>query len=206
MTSGVIELIVGYHRFRDRYFVADRTLYEGLAQTGQSPLALVVGCCDSRVDPAILTDCRPGDLFVIRNVANLVPPCESGGLYHGTSAALEFGICDLEIPELIVLGHAQCGGIRAMVEGVKRPSSFISSWMQMAGDVCTRAREVENGRPFIRVCEQEAIRLSLSNLETFPWIRDRVERGMLTLHGWYFDLEAGELLRYDPQAGVFKSL
>jgi carbonic anhydrase len=93
-----------------------------------------------------------------------------------------------------------------MIEGVKRSSSFISSWMQMAGDVCTRAREVANGRPFIRTCEQEAIRLSLNNLMTFPWIRDRVEKGMLTLHGWYFDLEAGELLRYEPQTGLFKSL
>ncbi len=126
MATGLADLVAGYHRFHDRYFVADHTLYEGLAQAGQSPLALVVGCCDSRVDPAILTDSRPGDLFVIRNVANLVPPCESGGLYHGTSAALEFGICDLGILELIVLGHAQCGGIRALAEGVERPGSFIS--------------------------------------------------------------------------------
>jgi carbonic anhydrase len=93
-----------------------------------------------------------------------------------------------------------------MVEGVKRSDSFISDWMQMATPVCTHAREIANGRPFIRVCEQEAIRLSLGNLLTFPWIRDRVERGKLTLHGWYFDLEAGELLRYEPQTGVFESL
>ena len=197
-------LVDGFGRFRKNHFESD--LFRRLSEQGQTPKVLVLGCCDSRVDPAIILDCDPGDLFVIRNVANLVPPFEHAGHYHGTSAALEFGVCNLGIEHIIVLGHAQCGGIRALMEGTSGEGhSFIRSWMKLADS----AREkVLSGHPesdirlLAKDCEKEAILASLSNLMTFPWIRSRVEAGTLELHGWYFDIDEGTLLGYS--AGKFE--
>jgi len=127
------QLIEGFSRFREMHFAKDDTLYRELVEQGQTPKTLVVGCCDARVDPAIILDCAPGDLFVIRNVANLVPPAEDQGHYHGTSAALEFGVCELNVEHIIVLGHAQCGGIHALMEGaMHKKDSFIAEWMGIA--------------------------------------------------------------------------
>lgn len=191
-------LIEGFGRFRLNHFGSDR--FRRLSEQGQTPKVLVLGCCDSRVDPAIILDCDPGDLFVIRNVANLVPPFENAGHYHGTSAALEFGVCNLGIEHIIVLGHAQCGGIRALLEGTSgEGGSFIESWMKIAES----AREAvlsrnpgSEARALAKECEKQAILGSLSNLMTFPWIKSRVEEGRLELHGWYFDIESGALLGY----------
>ena len=113
------ELVAGFHRFQQRYFQSERKLYEKLMLQGQAPKVMVVACCDSRVDPAIVTDCDPGDLFVVRNVANLVPPCEEGGGYHGTSAALEFAVRCLRVEHVIVMGHTRCGGIRALLGDIR---------------------------------------------------------------------------------------
>lgn len=128
------DLIAGFRRFQQRYFGEERSLYEGLVRQGQTPKIMIVACCDSRVDPAILTDCDPGDLFVVRNVANLVPPCEAGGGYHGTSAAFEFAVCYLKVEHVIVMGHARCGGIRALIDNARRDENvgqFISPWMSI---------------------------------------------------------------------------
>jgi carbonic anhydrase len=181
-----------------------------LVQFGQTPKALVVACCDSRVDPALVLDCAPGDLFVVRNVANLIPPAENQGHYHGTSAALEFGVRNLGVQHIIVLGHAQCGGIHALLEGsVDKDESFIAEWMGIA-----EAARVQIEKEFAgassevrhRACEQQAILVSLNNLGTFPWIRERVEQGKLALHGLYFDIERGELLGYDATTRKFETL
>src|SRR3989344_5849045 len=132
--SEIEKLIQGYHRFHDNYFVADKPLFNQLAH-GQKPGTLVIACSDSRVDPAIIMDCKPGDLFVVRNVANLVPPYEVGGGYHGVSAALEFAVRVLEVQHIIVLGHRQCGGIRALVDGIAAGSAggeFVAPWMNIA--------------------------------------------------------------------------
>jgi carbonic anhydrase len=203
-------LIEGFQRFRERHFAEDSVQFQNLVQFGQTPKALVVACCDSRVDPALVLDCAPGDLFVVRNVANLVPPAENQGHYHGTSAALEFGVKDLAVRHIIVLGHAQCGGIHALLEGsVDKEESFIAEWMGIADAAREQVeREHANASSEVRhrACEQQAILVSLDNLRTFSWVRERVEQGKLTLHGWYFDIERGELLGYDATTGMFEPL
>lgn len=206
------DLIAGFHRFREQHFTDDDALYRQLVQEGQTPRILVVACCDSRVDPALVLDCLPGDLFVIRNVANLVPPAESrSGGRHGTSAALEYGVKVLGVEHIIVLGHAHCGGIRALMSGssIDSPESFISNWMRLAEKARARVQEEmpdATGDEKERACEQQAILSSLENLTTFPWIRERIEKGALRLHGWYFDIEHGQLLRYDAAANRFEAM
>jgi carbonic anhydrase len=203
-------LVAGFKRFRERSLADGDAQFHELVEFGQAPSTLVVGCCDSRVDPALILDCAPGDLFVIRNVANLVPPSESQGHYHGTSAALEFGVCNLAVQHIIVLGHAQCGGIHALLEGgVAGDDSFISEWMKIA-EVARERIELEHAgagsKERHRACEQQAILVSLNNLMTFSWIRERVEQDRLALHGWYFDIERGELLGYNAAASRFEAL
>ncbi len=206
------KLVEGFRRFRGHNYEENRALFERLAKQGQSPKTIVVGCCDSRVDPAIVTDCDPGDLFIIRNVANLVPPFETSGNYHGTSAALEFGVRHLEVENIVVLGHAQCGGIRALMKqppGEASEAGFISSWMRVASNARNRVLSRMHDEPLekqARACEQEAILVSLDNLLTFPWILERVAQRKLTLHGWYFDMARGELLRYEPGSNSFEVL
>ncbi len=205
------QLVQGFQRFRERHFTQDDALYRQLVQEGQTPKTLVVACCDSRVDPAIVLDCAPGDLFVIRNVANLVPPSESRVGHHGTSAALEFGVRNLGVQHIIVLGHAHCGGIQALMKADARNNngSFIGDWMHLAD----KARvEVERDMPRApaeerqRACEQRAILISLGNLMTFSWVRERVENGTLALHGWYFDIEHGQMLQHNPATQTFEPL
>ncbi len=203
-------LIEGFQRFRERHFAEGNVQFKDLVQFGQTPKALVVACCDSRVDPALVLDCAPGDLFVVRNVANLVPPAENQGHYHGTSAALEFGVRNLKVRHIIVLGHAQCGGIHALLEGsVDKEESFIAEWMGIADAAREQVdREHANASSEVRhrACEQHAILVSLDNLKTFSWVRERVEQGELALHGWYFDIERGELLGYDATTRRFEPL
>ena len=195
------KFITGFKQFQRSYFGENQELYDKLKQR-QQPRAMIVSCCDSRVDPAILTSSEPGDLFVVRNVANLVPPCEVDVGHHGISAALEFGVCSLGVEHIIVLGHSQCGGIRALMEDSYGPGEggFISRWMDIAAPAREKVRK-ELPRKSIelqsRACEQAAILLSLENLLSFPWIAQRVSAGTLSLHGWYFDMDQGELLGYD---------
>ncbi len=203
-------LIEGFKRFRKKSYTGENAQFQNLVQYGQTPSTLIIGCCDSRVDPALILDCAPGDLFVVRNVANLVPPSENQGSFHGTSAALEFGVRNLKVEHIIVLGHAQCGGIRALLEGgVSSEDSFIADWMRIADD----ARDVVDNKysnadsaTRLRACEQQSILVSLENLKTFSWIREGVESKCLTLHGWYFDIERGELLGYNPANSEFEVL
>lgn len=206
------DLIAGFRRFREEHFADDDALYKQLVQDGQTPKILVVACCDSRVDPALVLDCAPGDLFVIRNVANLVPPAESrGGGRHGTSAALEYGVRVLGVEHIIVLGHAHCGGIRSLLKGggAGEQATYINSWMRVAEEA---QKKVDSEMPEAafeereRACEQQAILSSLDNLMTFGWIRDGVATGKLALHGWYFDIEHGQLLRYDTTTREFQSV
>lgn len=195
--ENIQKLIDGFGRFRAQHFGAEGSLYPRLTREGQSPRVMVVACCDSRVDPAIITDCDPGDLFVVRNVANLVPPFETAGHYHGTSAALEFAVRVLGVRHVIVLGHARCGGIHALINGIPGGGDvgqFIQPWMAIADEARSA---VDAGGP--RAAEQAAVRVSLRNLLSFPWVRQRVADRLLTLHGWYFDIENGELLGYRPE-------
>lgn len=207
------DLIAGFHRFREEHFTDDDAFYRQLVQDGQTPKILVVACCDSRVDPALVLNCAPGDLFVIRNVANLVPPAESRDSgRHGTSAALEYGIRILGVEHIIVLGHAHCGGIRSLLNGdgtAGAQGTYINSWMKLAAEAKNKVQsEMQNMtlEELERACEQQAILGSLENLMTFDWVREGVVAGTLELHGWYFDIEHGQLLRYDPDAQSFKEV
>lgn len=207
------DLIQGFHRFREEHFVDEDALYKQLVQEGQAPKILVVACCDSRVDPALVLDCAPGDLFVIRNVANLVPPAESRNSgRHGTSAALEYGVRILGIEHIIVLGHAHCGGIRSLLQGddaTNGQETYINSWMRLAEQAQNKVQSEIPDASFEereRACEQQAILSSLENLMTFEWICDSVNAGTLALHGWYFDIEHGELLSYNTKQGCFEQV
>ena len=203
------ELLQGFQRFRLNNFEPNRELFNRLAMKGQMPRTLLIGCSDSRVDPAILTDSAPGDLFVVRNVANLVPPCETGGRYHGTSAAMEFAVCNLKVDNIIVLGHSRCGGISALLDGYgenDEGEGYIAPWVRIAAPARNEVvqRWPEASREFKqRACERAGVRVSLTNLMTFPFIRQRVEQGALSLYGWYYDLENGELMQYDPDKDRF---
>jgi len=202
--------IEGFRTFQENYFGPEATHFEPLKE-GQSPKTMIIGCSDSRVDPAILTNCAPGDIFTVRNVANLVPPCEDDGGRHGVSAALEFAVCHLGVEHIVVLGHSQCGGIKALMAGTCgcKGGGFITNWMSIAEAarqrVLAELPDKEIGLQQ-RAAEQAGILLSLENLHSFPFIHERVAQGSLSLHGWYFDLAEGALLEYRPEQGRFEPL
>jgi carbonic anhydrase len=192
------DLLAGYRRFRRHGWPRRRKAFETLAAKGQSPRALILGCVDSRVDPATIFDAAPGELLIVRNVANLVPPYAPDSAYHGTSAALEFGVRVLGVRHIIVLGHGLCGGVKALLEGAPTEArEFVEPWMSIA----RAARDLALACPppqRQRCCEHEVIRLSLANLMTFPWIAERASAGLLDLHGAWFEIASGQLLLLQP--------
>lgn len=208
MDEAMGRLAKGFATFRETYFEQDRALYQDLANRGQAPAVLIVGCSDSRVDPAIVTQTKPGDLFVVRNVAAIVPPRQADDhSYHGTSAAIEFGVRGLNVDHLVVLGHAQCGGLRALAEGTAGEFEFVADWVKIAEPALNALTALPENAADIdrrRTVEQAAVLVSLSNLLTFPWLREKVEAGTLKLHGWYFDLATGDLMAYDAASGTFE--
>jgi len=191
-------LIEGYRRFRATGWQEHRRLFKELAAEGQSPRALVITCSDSRLDPSLIFGTAPGEIFVVRNVAALVPPYERDSAYHGTSAALEFAVRVLKVEHIIIMGHAQCGGIGALLRGAgDGGADFVKHWMDIAATARDRALLMTEGdtERAQTLCEHEAVKVSLEHLMTFPWVRERVESGATKLHGWYFGIESGELLR-----------
>jgi len=200
-------LTAGYRSFLDGRFTGERARYESLAEKGQKPEIMVIGCCDSRVAPEVIFDAGPGEIFVVRNVANLVPPYEGGTQnYHGTSAALEFAVQSLRVKHIVVLGHALCGGISAIANSAQPLSAgdFIGKWMQQIAPVVERiVPPGENPGKYIRQLELATVEHSLANLMTFPWVRTQVEQGLLQLHGAYFGVATGVLMVRDPTTGAF---
>ena len=191
-------LMRGYQRFMERYWTENRDVFQALAAKGQAPRAMVIACCDSRVSPEVIFDTEPGEIFVVRNVANLVPPYAPDSDNHGTSAALEFAVRKLQVSHIVVMGHSLCGGIRALVEdNLTDDDDFIGPWMKIATVARERSFIAANGvvETARQLCEHESIRVSLANLLTFPWIRSRVELGDLQLHGWFFNIDSGTLDR-----------
>jgi carbonic anhydrase len=205
------KLKAGFKQFRKYYFEENPELYRQLTEKGQSPKALVIACCDSRVHPAHVMNTDPGDIFVVRNVANLVPAYVDDGKTHGTSAAIEFAVKHLKVPHIIVMGHSQCGGRRALMEGShgSKTHTFIDPWMA----IMTPARE-QVAREYASAtideqchqCEQAAIGVSLENLMTFPFIVRALEANQLHMHGWYFDIDNGMLLEMDKAQKRFISV
>ena len=188
-------LIEGYRRFRSTTWAREQERFEALARHGQRPRTMIIACSDSRADPQMIFDAAPGELFVVRNVANLVPPYNPDSAYHGTSAAIEFAIKALKVEDVIVLGHAMCGGVHALLDGAPDETpDFVTPWMSIAAAARKRAAEVPEGERQ-RACELETVRLSLANLESFPWIRAAVAARTLRLHGFYFDIRSGTLMR-----------
>jgi carbonic anhydrase len=187
-------LIAGYRRFRAETWPRERARFEALAASGQKPHTMVVACSDSRADPQMIFAAAPGELFVVRNVANLVPPYAPDAAYHGTSAALEFGVRVLRVARIVVLGHAGCGGVRALLDGAPAEAQdFVVGWMQIARTARAVGLRCDAlGRQ--TVAEYETVRISLANLLSFPWIAAAVAEGRLTLHGAHFGVATGELL------------
>jgi carbonic anhydrase len=190
-------LIEGYRRFRAEVWPGERARYERLAEAGQRPEALVIACSDSRVDPATVFGAVPGQLFMVRSVAGLVPPYGPDMGYHGTSAALEYGVRVLKIPRVVVLGHAQCGGVRAMLEGAPGATDFVAQWMAIAQPALRHVEETAHGEDVMTQCETEVLRLSLANLLTFPWIAEEVKAGRLRVEGFHFGIQSGVLARLE---------
>jgi carbonic anhydrase len=189
------KLLAGYKRFRANGWLEQKRVFESLAENGQKPQTLVVACVDSRVDPTRIFDTRPGEMLTLRNVANLVPPYAPDSTYHGTSAALEFGVRVLEIPHVVVMGHGLCGGVRSLIEGAPMEGlEFIAPWMSIAREACADLLHTGTKEERQRNCEFEAVKISLANLMTFPWVAERVATGKLKLHGSWFDIRIGELL------------
>lgn len=209
---GVIQrLIEGYKDFFQEYFTGNNDTYKDLAERGQFPKALIIACSDSRADPSIITRAAPGEIFVVRNVANLVPPYQLDSAYHGTSAALEFGVMNLNVEHIIVLGHSRCAGIGALmkVDDGEDSNSFIKPWVKIADKARKKVLSQGAGLPpeeQAHQCEEEAIKISLQNLLTFPWIKEAVDNGKLKLHGWRFDVATGMLYSYEQKKGTFEKV
>jgi len=200
----------GYGRFRKELYERNTELFRRLAEE-QHPDVMFVACCDSRVDPALITGSNPGELFTVRNIANLVPPCEHVATRHGTSAALEYAVTGLEVSRIIVLGHARCGGIETLMTGahVGIGHDFVQKWMSIAEparEATLAALPDATPEEQARRCELESIKVSLKNLMSFACVAERVVTGEVALQGWYFDIAEGTILVYEPETDTFKPL
>ncbi len=208
-------LVEGYQSFLSASFAREQTRFKELAETGQKPRIMLIGCCDSRVSPEVIFDARPGELFVVRNVANIAPPYAPNDDYHGTSAALEFAVMGLRVEHIVVMGHGRCGGVRAYAEGeldpYQRPLSpgdFIGKWMTLIEPAAHNTPMLPNediGLYSERLAEA-SVRQSLMNLRTFPCVKTLEEKGRLALHGAFFDVMSGKLRAMDPATGAFNPI
>jgi len=203
-------LLDGYRTFATQRLPMEQSRYRELSERGQSPQVMVIGCCDSRVSPEVIFDVGPGELFIVRNIANLVPVYEPDGGAHGVSAALEYAVSVLRVKHIVVLGHAQCGGIRAFIDKMEplSPGDFIGRWMSMfikPGEVVEQ-REHETMQEFATRIEKAAVFRSLENLMTFPFVRSAVESGAMMLHGAYFGVAKGRLFVLDKATKEFRSV
>jgi carbonic anhydrase len=199
MSSFPQNLADRFRRFKQRHFLPNAEQYEELATFGQNPEAMIISCSDSRVDPETIFSAMPGELFVVRNVANLVPPYETGGKFHGVSAAIEFAALNLRVKHLIVMGHSGCGGVKAALDqsaAIQTEAQFISRWMSMLDEARLSVLASHQTRAHAdkqRALEKEGVKTAIKNLRTFPFISELEDRGRLNLHGAYFDIATGTL-------------
>jgi carbonic anhydrase len=212
MSSFPEKLTDRYRRFKHRIYVPNADQYEELATFGQSPEIMVISCCDSRVDPETIFNAMPGELFVVRNVANLIPPYETGGRYHGVSAAIEFAVLNLRVKHLLVMGHSGCGGVKAALDqaaAIQTEAMFISRWMSMLDDArlsVLASHQTKTQDEKLDALEKEGVKTSIKNLRTFPFVRDREEKGKLSLHGAHFEIKTGTLATLNHSRGQFLPL
>ena len=206
-------LVQRYHGWRATTFAESRAWFRTLAEKGQRPRAMVIGCCDSRVLISQIFGAEPGEFFVHRNIAGLVPPFDPGGDLHGTSAAVEYAVETLEVPQVIVLGHSLCGGVRGchdmcagLAPHLQERSSFVGRWMELLRPGYERVAGIEDEDERLRALEREAVLLSLANLATFPFVARRLECDDLSLHGIWTDIGDGALHGWDPERGAFVPL
>jgi carbonic anhydrase len=203
-------LVEGYRSFLGERLPKEQQRFEELAREGQNPEVMLIGCCDSRVSPEVIFDARPGEMFVVRNVANLVPPFSPDGELHGTSAALEYAVQALKVKHVVVMGHARCGGIRAFADdaqGPLSPGDFIGKWITQLSPAAQRTggRGVNEGlTDYVERLAIAGVETSLANLRTFPCVRILEEKGRLQLHGAYFDVASGVLMLLDAATGQFR--
>lgn len=209
MTTFPKSLIEGYRDFKQGRYATEEERYRKLAEEGQSPECMVISCCDSRAAPEMVFNSAPGEIFVVRNVANLVPPNEPDGHYHSTSAALEFAVQALKVKHIVVLGHGRCGGIKAALDPDSEPLSpgdFIGKWMDLLGPAAeaVAADTSMTGSERQTALEHISIRNSIKNLRSFPYVKSLEDKGQIELHGAWFDISGGELQRLNPQTGDFE--
>jgi carbonic anhydrase len=204
------QLVDGYKAFLSERLPKEQSRFEELARTGQNPDVMIIGCCDSRVSPEVIFNTRPGEVFVVRNVANLVPPFTPDGELHGTSAALEYAVQALKVKHIVVMGHGRCGGIRAFADdthGPLSPGDFIGRWITLLKPAAekTGGRGINEALPvFIERLALAGVQSSLANLRSFPCVRILEQKGRLQLHGAYFDVATGVLMVLDPESGQFR--
>ena len=209
MSSFPEKLTDRFRRFKHRHFVPNADQYEELATYGQNPEVMVISCCDSRVDPETIFTAMPGELFVVRNVANLVPPYETGGKFHGVSTAIEFAVLNLRVKHIIIMGHSGCGGVKAALNqsaAIQTEAQFISRWMSMLDDARLRivaAHQMAPQAEQLKLLEMEGIKTSITNLRTFPFIKQAEDKGRLSLHGAYFEIASGMLKVLNHSRGEF---
>jgi len=200
MEQSLKKALLGYKKFREKYTTSDQSIMRYLSYYGQKPEIMIVSCCDSRVDPALILQCDPGDLFVVRNIANIVPPYEKDDAHHGTSAALEFGIKSLKVKHLILLGHSKCGGINALLNKEDTtPNDFITNWVSLVS------------MPLNDQCSTDdyaklALKKSYQNCLTFPWIKEKIENGELNIHLWFFDIKTCQIFTCPDKEGEYTQL
>lgn len=200
METSFKKILEGYDLFRKKYTQGDSSIMQSLALHGQKPRIMIIACCDARVDPALILQCDPGDLFAIRNVANIIPPYEKDQGHHGTSAALEFGVTFLKVPNIIILGHSQCGGIEALMNGKNFPDNdFITDWMSLIKTNNLNGSNIDE-------YTKSALKQSRANSLTFPWIREKVMSNELVIHLWFFDIETGQIFNYSEQNNNYQPL
>ena len=203
MDKNFKKIIQGYKNFKKKYAHGNKSIMKYLSINGQKPETMVVACCDSRADPALILQCDPGDLFVVRNVANIVPPYEKDMMHHGTSAALEFGICYLKVKNLILLGHSQCGGIQALFSNDNLPQNdFITNWVSLINIPTCIGEKETNFDNYAKL----VLKKSYKNCMTFPWINNKVISKDLAIHLWFFDIKTGQIFTYSPTHNEYQLL
>lgn len=203
------DLIGGFHHFRANYFLKEKEFFEALAHS-QSPKTMVIACCDSRTDPAIVLGCKPGDLFVVRSVAAIVPPPEKAGEYDAVMAAVEYGVKHLNVENIVVMGHSNCGGIAGLFNPqTLKDERYINRWVSFA---CPAVHKIDEENPDeskaekARLCEEATVLLSIENLLSYHWVEEAVQTGTLTLHALYYDMHKGLLSVWNGDSENFEPI